>query len=188
MLLGAVLLLKGVIFRGNFEADPFDSYLHLNNVIANLKRDVLVTGMYVSSFDPPNAFGIVNANGWQVGEEIYTKSPLDFLLIEMEHEPFDLEKLRTFLLALNSRREVNQKGDLQPNIATIVNLPVHGSGPLRTYVSQGLDLGVYGINAPMIQNAQQAREAVQACRFPQARNCPYPEPAGIRSFYLLWAS
>ncbi len=35
-------------------------------------------------------------------------------LIMMEHYPYDITELRTFLAGLNSKREVLAKGNLQP--------------------------------------------------------------------------
>ena len=182
----ALLLSTSLALGRAGEADK--PYVHLNKVAAKLEKGVLVTGLYVSSMDPSNALGLVNSNGWQAGEEVFTTPAIDFVLVEMEHEPYDLEKLRLFLLALNSRREVYLKGNRQPNIVTFVNMPMAGGEPMKTYVKQVLDLGVHGLKMPMVQTAEQAREFIQACRYPQARGSKLAEPQGRRSFYPLWAS
>lgn len=166
--------------------DP--SFIHLNKVVDKLERGSLVTGLYVNSLDPTNAAALVNSNGWQVGDEIYTKPAIDFLLIELEYEPFEMDKLRTFLLALNSRREVFLKKNLQPNLTTIVNLPTSGFDEFHVYIKQVLDLGVFGVWLSKVQNADQARKFVQACRFAQPLGSPIYEPRGTRSFFPFWAS
>ncbi|MDA2925984.1 aldolase/citrate lyase family protein [Acidobacteria bacterium AH-259-G07] len=181
------LLLTGIQGRAHDpKSDP--SFRHFNKVIEKLERGALVNGMYVSSLDPSNALGLVNSNGWQVGEEIYTRPAIDFLFIEMEHEPFNLEKLRSFLLTLFSRREVFLKGNLQPNIVPIVLLPAAASQAFHTYIKQVLDLGVFGVKLPMVQNADQARRFVKACRYPQPTASPISRPRGTRGVYPVWAS
>ena len=165
-----------------------EAFKHINKVIDKLERGLLVTGLYVNSLDPTNAAGLVNSNGWQTGEEIYAKPAIDFLFIELEYEPFEMEKLRTFLLTLNSRREVFLKGSLQPNLIPIVNLPTTGFDDFRPYVKQVLDLGVFGIWLSRIQNAEQAKRFVQACRYAQPIGSPIFEPRGTRSFFPFWAS
>jgi 4-hydroxy-2-oxoheptanedioate aldolase len=168
------------------KSDP--SFKHLNKAIDKLERGVLVTGLYVNSLDPTNAVGLVNSNGWQVSDEVYTKPAIDFLFIELEYEPFEMEKLRNFLLALNSRREVFLKGNLQPNLIPIVNLPTTGFDDFHTAIKQVLDLGVFGVWLSRVQNAEEAKKFVQSCRYVQATGSPIYEPRGTRSFFPFWAS
>jgi len=163
------------------------SFIHLNKVIDKLERGLLATGLYVTSVDPSNALGLVNSNGWQTGEEVYTKPAIDLLLIEMEHEPFNVERLRTFLLALNSRREVHLKANLQPNLVPFLMLPTLGDQPLETVIQQVLDMGVFGLYCT-VKNAEEARKYVKASRYPQAQGSPIAEPRGRRANYPLWAS
>ncbi|MCI0623656.1 MAG: aldolase/citrate lyase family protein [Acidobacteria bacterium] len=163
------------------------SFTHLNKVIDKLERGLLVTGLYVTSVDPSNALGLVNSNGWQVGDEVYTKAAVDLLLIEMEHEPFNVEKLRNFLLALTSRREVHLKGNLQPNLVPFLMLPTLGDQPLETVIQQVLDMGVFGLYCT-VKNADEVRKYVKACRYPQALGSAIAEPRGRRANYPLWAS
>ena len=168
------------------KSDP--AFKHLNKVIDKLERGLLVTGLYVNSLDPTNAVGLVNSNGWQAGDEVYTKPAIDFLFIEQEYEPFEMEKLRNFLLALNSKREVFLKGNLQPNLIPIVNLPTTGFDEFHTVIKQVLDLGVFGVWLSRVQNASEAKKFVQACRYAQAAGSPIYEPRGTRSFFPFWAS
>ncbi len=180
------VLWTGVAVRAH-EPETDKSFVHLNKVIDKLERGLLATGLYVSALDPSNALGLVNSNGWQAGEEVYTKPAIDFLLLEQEHEPVDLEKLRTFLLALNSKREVYLKGNLQPNLVTFVVIPFRGDQPLQTSIKQLLDLGVHGVMCT-VDNAEQARNLVKVSRYPRPRQSPIAEPRGERVAYPLWAT
>src|ERR1043165_2322814 len=45
---------------------------------------------------------------------------------------------------------------------------------------QVLDIGVYGIVWPHVSTVEEARNAVQACRYPRPREAQYYEPAGQR--------
>ena len=105
---------------------------------------------------------------------------IDFALIDMEHEPFDTSELRDFLLAMNSRREVMAKGNLQPNVSVLVRVPCDADGSFEWMVKQALDCGAHGVIVPHVRNAEQARRVVSACRYPQPADCPIPEPKGIR--------
>ena len=182
----SLLLASPVIQAHDAKREP--SFKHLNKAIDKLERGKLVTGLYVNSLDATNAVGLINSNGWQVGEEVYTKPAIDFLFVELEYEPFNTEKLRSFLLALNSRREVFLKGNLQPNLVTIVNLPTTGSHDFYSQIKEVLNLGVFGIWFSRVQTADQARRFVQACRYTQPMGSPISEPRGTRSFYPFWAS
>ena len=44
----------------------------------------------------------------------------------MEHAPFDVEKLRQFLLGMTNKREILEKGNLQPNVIPLVRVPAAG--------------------------------------------------------------
>ena len=43
-------------------------------------------------------------------------SGLDFVFIDMEHAPFDVERLREFLLGMTNKRSILEKGNLQPDV------------------------------------------------------------------------
>ena len=78
-------------------------YIHLNKIIDKLERGILVTGIWVSALHPSNAVGLVEVNGYPSYEESLTKPMIDYILIDMEHKPYDISELRNFLLALNSK-------------------------------------------------------------------------------------
>ena len=103
-----------------------ERYVHNNKVIAKLKQNKLVTGIWIESLSLTNAMRIVSYNNYPSEEEALNKPMIDFVLIEMEHTPFDISQLRLFLLGLNSRREVLARGNLQPSVAAFVRIPADG--------------------------------------------------------------
>jgi 4-hydroxy-2-oxoheptanedioate aldolase len=175
-LLGAGLALPVMIHAGA----PPSTALHLNKVIAKLERKELVTGIWVSSLDPSNALGLVRSNGFPSAEKALAEPMIDFILIDMEHTPFDVARLRSFLLGLSSKREVMVKGNLQPNLIPLVRIPPDGDQPLHAAVKQVLDVGVFGVVVPHVCTATQARRIVHACRYAQPTGDPHPQPAGKR--------
>jgi 4-hydroxy-2-oxoheptanedioate aldolase len=156
------------------------TYTHLNKIIAKLERDILVTGIWVSALHPSNAIGLVELNGFPNYEESLTKPMIDFIVIDMEHEPFEMTELRNFLLALNSKREVLIKGNLQPNIATLVRIPADGNQPVHFMIKQVLDIGVHGVVVPHVRTARDAEKVVKACRYVQPKGSEIAEPGGTR--------
>ena len=62
----------------------------------------------------------------------------------------------------------------------MVRIPPNG-GELNQFIAkQVLDIGVYGIVWPHVSTVEEARNAVQACRYPRPRAAAYYEPAGQR--------
>ena len=156
------------------------SYIHYNKIIAKLENNKIVTGIWVSALHPSNAIGLVESNGYPTYEESISKPMIDFLLIDMEHQPYDISVLRNFLLALNSKREVLIKGNLQPNMAVLVRLPSDGAQPVHALIKQVLDVGVHGVVIPHVRTAAEAEKIVQACRYKQPKDSKIFEPAGNR--------
>jgi len=156
------------------------TYLHLNKVVAKLERGMLVTGIWVNSLDLSNAIGLVEANGYPGAEESLVKPMIDFVLIDLEHQPYDIPRLRAFLLGLTSKREVLAKGNLQPNLIPLVRIPPDGDQPLRATVKQVLDAGAFGVVVPHVRAAEDARRVVSACRYVQREGDPQPKPEGER--------
>lgn len=105
-------------------------------------------------------------------------TPEDWVWIDMEHGPYNTAGLRRMLGEMTKKRLPN--GQLPT--APITRIPMDG-WQADTYgwmVKQVLDQGVYGIIFPHVDNAEQARKAVEAMRHPQARNSKYPKPEGRR--------
>ena len=108
-------------------------------------------------------------------------SGLDFVFIDMEHAPFDVERLREFLLGMTNKRSILEKGSLQPDVVPFVRIPAAGGAEeLIAQAKQVLDVGVFGIFFPAVHTREQAELAVRATRYPQYNGAPDFEPAGLR--------
>lgn len=125
-------------------------------------------------------FGIFSHDRSLENARSLARSGLDFVLIDMEHGPLDIETLQIFLLGMTDKSRILAKGNLQPDVTPIVRIPVNG-GDLATFITkQVLDVGAMGVMFPYINTAEEARRAVQAVRYPQRRGAPDYEPQGIR--------
>lgn len=98
------------------------------------------------------------------GVEIIANAGFDWLLVDTEHCPIGPESLRDILVACQGSESV-------PMIRLMGNEP--------EYFKMALDLGAYGVIVPMIESSQDAKRAVEYCRYP---------PAGIRGFSPMRAS
>jgi 4-hydroxy-2-oxoheptanedioate aldolase len=100
--------------------------------------------------------GMWVASGSPYCAEICAGSGLDWLLIDCEHSPNDV-------------------GTLLPQLQAVAAYPVHVvvRPPVadRVIIKQLLDIGVRNLLVPMIDTAEQAREVIEATRYP---------PRGVR--------
>ncbi len=90
--------------------------------------------------------------------EILAGTGFDWVLIDAEHGPFDIDGLQTVLAAFNGSRSV-------PIVRVAWNDAVR--------IKQVLDLGVDGVLVPMVNSPAEAKAAVAACKYP---------PEGTRGF------
>ena len=90
--------------------------------------------------------------------EMLAKGGFDWVLVDMQHGCMDYET------ALNMIRAIDLGG-----VTPLVRVPWNEPG----IIGRMLDAGAMGVVVPMIQNAEDARRAVDACLYP---------PAGRRSF------
>ncbi|MBI3801802.1 MAG: aldolase [Deltaproteobacteria bacterium] len=148
----------------------------LNKVIELLEQGKVVFGGAIvlpGNIDDAIAFGDVG---------------YDFLIFEMEHEGFDMPKLRLSLQFLLDRKRLVTKGTLQPDMVPFVRVPPNAREQNQWVLKQTLDTGVYGLIVPHLDTVEQARAAVIACRYPQALEAPDREPAGQRGWAPMWAA
>src|SRR5271155_1321737 len=104
----------------------------------------------------------------------------DAVVFEMEHNPYDIRALRDCMQYMLDRAQILKSGTLAPAVAPMVRIPPNG-GELNQFIAkQVLDSGVYGIVWPHVSTGEDARNAVQACRYPRPREAKYYEPAGQR--------
>lgn len=141
--------------------------LHLNRAIETLADDKPAFGIFSGDFSLANARALAD-------------SDLDFVFIDMEHSPFDLETLQTFLLGMTDKARIMEKGNLQMDVTPLVRIPMNGRENLQWQVKQVLDVGAFGIVFPYVETREEAENAVRAMRYPQRRGDAAMQPAGLR--------
>jgi hypothetical protein len=75
------------------------------------------------------ALGVLSADYSLGNARTLARSNLDFIIIDMEHFPFDVERLRLFLLGMTDKRLIQEKSNLQMNVTPFVRGP-HTSLPV----------------------------------------------------------
>jgi 4-hydroxy-2-oxoheptanedioate aldolase len=113
-------------------------------------------------------------------------SRLDFVIIDLEHGPYDVSALQNYLLGMIDKRQILRKGNLQPNVVPLVRVPAAGREQLLFVIKQVLDLGVFGLVVPHVDTAEDALAAVRASRYPQLRDAPDYQPEGLRGIGYSW--
>ena len=156
-----------------FAAEPTRQEVRLNRVIELLEAK-------------QPAIGIFSANVSVRTGAAVAASKLDFVIIDLEHSPYDVSRLEGYLLGMVDKRQIVQKGNLQPNVVPIVRVPSAGREQLLFVIKQVLDLGVFGLVVPHIDTAEDALAAVRAVRFPQTREAPDFQPEGLRGIGYGW--
>ena len=89
--------------------------------------------------------------------EIMARQGLDALCVDLQHGTAELNSVWPMLQAISQT-------DTVPFVRVAWNEPAA--------IMRALDLGAYGIIVPLVNNAEEAAQAVSACRYP---------PVGIRS-------
>lgn len=113
-------------------------------------------------------------------------STLDFVIIDLEHSPYDVTRLETYLLGMTNKGDILKKESLQPNVVPLVRIPAAGREQLSFMIKQVLDTGAMGVIVPHVETAAEARAVVQACRFPQRKGVADFEPEGKRGAGYRW--
>jgi 4-hydroxy-2-oxoheptanedioate aldolase len=107
------------------------------------------------------------------------EQPYDAVIYEMEHRPWDPAQLRDTLQWMLSRKTIAARG-IAGGVTPIVRIPANGGEMNQFLAKQALDMGVFGVVWPHVSNAEQAHNAVSACRYPRLETAPRFNPAGIR--------
>jgi len=139
----------------------------LNNVIRLFEQGQIPITTFVS---PPTV-----ENAIAVSTEAY-----DGVVFEAEHNPYDIRELRNCLQFMLNRRQIVERGTLSPPVTPIIRIPPNGREMSQWIAKQVLDIGAYGVVWPRISTAEQAYNAVAACRYPKPRSAPAYEPEGQR--------
>lgn len=133
------------------------------------------------------AFGVFASNVSLRSGAGMAGSGLDFVIVDMEHSPFDPTRLESYLVGMTSKEDVLKNG-LKVRTAPFVRVPAAGREQLQFILKQVLDLGPLGVVVPHVETAENARAMVQACRFPQLKGVPDYEPQGKRGVGYGWAA
>ena len=126
------------------------------------------------------AFGIFSGDRSLSNARSLSRSELDYILIDMEHGPYDVETLQTFLLGMTNKAEIKATNSLAMNTTPIVRLPTNGREMNQYLVKQVLDMGVFGVMFPMINTREEAENAIASMRFPRAAGETDHGPQGLR--------
>jgi 4-hydroxy-2-oxoheptanedioate aldolase len=140
--------------------------LHLSPVIAKLAEGKTVYGLNTGDLS------LVHARET-------SRAPVDFVYVDMEHNPLDLPALHLFLMGMSDRGMVLKKGNLQPNVALFARFPPEADQS-QWVVKQALDIGLRGVIFNGVDRKEQAMIAVKSMRYPQLKGSKYYEPNGIR--------
>ena len=97
-ILGCALLLSGAL-----NGAEMDKNVRLNRVIERTEKNEPVFGIF--------SHNVSTRTGAAVGS-----SGIDFVIIDLEHSPYDVTRLEGYLLAMIDKRQILQKGNLQPNV------------------------------------------------------------------------
>ncbi|OBZ93424.1 aldolase [Pararhizobium polonicum] len=104
----------------------------------------------------------------------------DGVIYEMEHRPWDAALLRDTLQYMLNRKQILSIGSPAPGVTPIVRIPANGGEMNQWMAKQALDMGAFGVVWPHVSTAEQAYNAVAACRYPRRNTAPIFEPSGIR--------
>jgi 4-hydroxy-2-oxoheptanedioate aldolase len=124
----------------------------------------------VTAFSPPTIDSAI----------AFSTAPYDGVVFESEHNPYDIKGLRDCLQYLLNRRQIVEGGTLSPAITPFVRIPPNGSEMNQWCAKQVLDIGAYGVIWPHISTAEEAYNAVAACRYPRPKASEIYEPKGVR--------
>ena len=147
----------------------------LNGVVGALARGEVAITTFVS---PPTVEGVLAVAG----------ARYDGIILEAEHNPYDIKELRDCLQYMLNRREIADGGTIAPAVTPLVRIPVNGSDMNQWIAKQVLDIGAYGVVWPRISTVEEAYNAVAACRYPRPGGSPRAEPLGLRGDYPVHAA
>ncbi|MBM3772017.1 MAG: hypothetical protein FJW27_12185 [Acidimicrobiia bacterium] len=151
---------------------------HLNPAIAKLSAGKPIYGVLTQDLSREHARTI-------------SRRDTDFIFIDMEHSPLNLEALANFVAAANDKAHTLKNG-AQPRSAIIVRMPAYAAENAAWQVKQALDIGVMGFVFNTVETREQAEAAVKSMRYPPWKAFPntHKGPEGIRGWSpggAVWA-
>jgi 4-hydroxy-2-oxoheptanedioate aldolase len=142
---------------------------HLNPIVEKLSQGKVVLGVGSGDYSIDNAHALARAD-------------IDFVRLEMEHGPIDIERIYVFLNEMVDRAGILKKGNGQISVAPIARFPPYGRESSLWVSKQGLDAGLMGVAFNGVDNKEQTLMAVRGMRYPQRRGAQYLEPLGLRGY------
>ena len=133
-----------------------------------------------SLLDEDRAVFGINVNFGGVGNAPYdamthaSNGDIDLVMYDMEHSPWDVTGLRTYMQFLLDPGAIARAGDVKAAKTVIARIPAYGRELDKNtwMVKQVLDAGVHGVVFPHIETAEQALTAIRAMRYPQKPGAP----------------
>jgi 4-hydroxy-2-oxoheptanedioate aldolase len=113
------------------------------------------------------AFGGTFHSGDFTGARKAGDSTFDFMMVDLEHEGFDLPRFGDTLQWLLSRRRMMKTGSVHPSPTPLVRLPHHAGEHITWIASSVLDYGAFGIILPYTETAAEVEHMVRAMRYPR---------------------
>ena len=107
----------------------------------------------------------------------------DMVIMEMEHEGFSFNNLRTSLQFILNRKRISGNGTVQAGPVPLVRIPPNSRENSQWIIKQALDTGVYGLVLPHLNTVEDAHAAVVAARYPQVPGVADFEPEGQRGWW-----
>jgi 4-hydroxy-2-oxoheptanedioate aldolase len=175
-----ILIAAWVLLLHNVSAQlPALSPAHVNPAVEKLAAGKPVFGLLTGDLSRENA---------RATAQLET----DFVYIDMEHSPFNMDALANFVAARNDRGHAARTGSVKPRSALMVRMPPYAAENAAWVVKQALDLGVMGFVFNTVETKEQAENAVKAMRYPPWREFPNTRrgPLGIRGWSpagAVWA-
>ena len=157
---------------------PALSPAHLNPAIAKLASGKTVYGVLTQDLSRENA-------------RILGRRDTDFVYVDMEHSPLNMDALANFVAAVNDKAYTVKNG-AQPRAAIIARMPAYAEENAAWQVKQALDIGVMGFVFNTVETREQAESAVKSMRYPPWKAFPntHKGPAGVRGWSpaaAVWA-
>ena len=157
---------------------PALSPAHLNPVIAKLASGKTVYGVLTQDLSRENA-------------RILGRRDTDFVYVDMEHSPLNMDALANFVAAMNDKAYTVKNG-AQPRAAIIARMPAYAEENAAWQVKQALDIGLMGFVFNTVETREQAEAAVKSMRYPPWKAFPntHKGPAGVRGWSpasAVWA-
>lgn len=152
---------------------PGHSSPRLNPLLDLLDADKPLFALWV------NYYGV--GSDYQTAVAVQASPHYDCLLYDLEHQPYDVGRLRRFLWDLIDPATLESHGRraIKP---VVVRLPAAGRELNEWTVKQVLDAGVAGLMFPHVETAEEALHAVAAARYPRQPGGADHLPEGRRGF------